>query len=164
MIVLRKTPVPIKARRYMEPAPTTSPPPLASSPLRCGLVGYQTPRSLPAALMGKCRFGRSALRPGATVEIVSPHFSHRNAYTDPTHRHRFAARSFDFFVDGDKPMRFKTISTGARFRLVKRELYFGPAWISPGRLLYRLFGLDTYETYLSGIFPAADIRVVLEAL
>jgi SAM-dependent methyltransferase len=103
-------------------------------------------------------------RPGATLEIASPHFSHRYAFTDPTHKHQFGARTFDFFLDAEKPLRFSTISTRARFELVSRELYFGPAWINLGRILYRLLGLDTYETYLSGIFPASEIRVVLKAL
>ncbi|MFC2076385.1 methyltransferase domain-containing protein [candidate division KSB1 bacterium] len=103
-------------------------------------------------------------RPGGTLEIVTPHFSHRNAFTDPTHKHQFGARSFDFFLTAEKPLRFMTISTSARFELVSRSLSFGPAWINVGRLLYRLFGLDTYETYLSGIFPASDIKIVLKAL
>src|SRR5215212_8288477 len=39
-------------------------------------------------------------RPGARVYIRSPHFSSWQFYTDPTHRHPFAARSFDYFVPG----------------------------------------------------------------
>ena len=103
-------------------------------------------------------------RPGGTVEIVVPHYSHRNAYTDPTHRHWFAARSFDFFLADQGARRFRTIPAVAGFSLVERRLDFGPALINLGRIFYKLLGLDTYESYLAGIFPARDIQVVLRAV
>src|SRR5512136_1393821 len=35
---------------------------------------------------------------GAVVEIVTPHFSNRYSYTDPTHRRHLAWRSFDYLT------------------------------------------------------------------
>src|SRR5712691_11038525 len=37
-------------------------------------------------------------RASARVEIVTPHFSNRFAFTDPTHRRQLALRSFDYFL------------------------------------------------------------------
>lgn len=34
---------------------------------------------------------------GAKVIITTPHFSSRNAFTDPTHKHYFGIYSFDYF-------------------------------------------------------------------
>src|SRR4051812_18521041 len=33
-------------------------------------------------------------RPGARIKLTVPHYSSRNAFTDPTHRHFFGAASF----------------------------------------------------------------------
>ncbi|MSU31913.1 MAG: methyltransferase domain-containing protein [Pedosphaera sp.] len=35
---------------------------------------------------------------GAQVSITVPHFSSGNAFTDPTHRHYFGSRSFEYFT------------------------------------------------------------------
>src|SRR5439155_21805338 len=34
----------------------------------------------------------------ARIEIVTPHFSNRFSFTDPTHRRHLALRSFDYFL------------------------------------------------------------------
>ena len=39
-------------------------------------------------------------RAGARVFIRTPHFSSWQFYTDPTHRHPFTSRSFDYFIPG----------------------------------------------------------------
>ena len=39
------------------------------------------------------------LKPGGKVTIRVPHFTSKNNYIDPTHRHRFSIKTFGFFVD-----------------------------------------------------------------
>ncbi len=37
-------------------------------------------------------------RPGGIVTIVTPHFSSSTSWADPTHRHHFTSRSFDYLT------------------------------------------------------------------
>ena len=37
-------------------------------------------------------------QPGAVLTVTVPHFSCANAFTDPTHRHYFGLRSFNYFT------------------------------------------------------------------
>jgi predicted SAM-dependent methyltransferase len=38
------------------------------------------------------------LKPAGMLKIVTPHYTSDNSYTDPTHRHHFSVRSFDYFI------------------------------------------------------------------
>lgn len=40
------------------------------------------------------------LRPGGTLDIVTPHWKSRDAYTDPTHRRFPTEYTFDYWVSG----------------------------------------------------------------
>lgn len=99
------------------------------------------------------------LRPGGTAEVVVPHFRHRNAFTDPTHRRFFTEESMDYFTDeGHGPRRLNYYSP-ARFRIVEREVRrerTRPDWWRY-RLLERLLHVDLVE-------EPAEIRWVLEAV
>ena len=61
-------------------------------------------------------------RPGARVYIRTPHFSSWQFYTDPTHRHPFSSRSFDYFVPGTALFAYDY--SPARFR--KRRVALDP--------------------------------------
>lgn len=116
-------------------------------------------------------------RPGALVEIVTPHFSNRYSFTDPTHVRHLGWRSLEYFTGG------RTISslhlaqrlletqhpipgfyTSARFRIRSRRLYFGRPfrWIGIQWLANRF--PDFYELYLAFIFPARDLYIALEVV
>ncbi len=116
-------------------------------------------------------------KPGGLVEIVTPHYSNRSAYADPTHRRALSARVFDFFTGGEpRPMdrfaiarhwlfehRFvlERLPDAPRFSLLRRRVTFSRIyrWLGLDWLARR--HLDFYEFYLAWIFPARDIEVAL---
>ncbi len=54
-------------------------------------------------------------KPDAIIEISVPSFNSAALHIDPTHRHGFTSRSFDFFTDG--PVASKYNYTFARFNI-----------------------------------------------
>jgi SAM-dependent methyltransferase len=115
-------------------------------------------------------------KPGAVVQIVTPHFSSRFSYTDPTHLRHLSLFSFDYFV-APPPFRpgllsraFETQSpvpafySTARFqkvyvhlRLARPFRLTGIEWLA-NRLPY------FYEAYLAFLFPARDLYFTLKIL
>lgn len=114
---------------------------------------------------------------GATLHIVTPHFSNRYSYTDPTHLRHLAWRSFDYFTGASAAPRpnileralelrhpIPTFYAGVRFRARRTSLSFGRP--------YRLLGLaalanrwpDFYEQYLAFPLPARDLTFELEVI
>ncbi len=117
-------------------------------------------------------------RPDATVEIVTPHFSNRCAYADPTHRRALSVRAFDFFTgspDVRRPGRlsiamnyllqdrfaYERLPGAAPFRLVERELTFSRFFRWLGLAWFANRFLDFYEFYWAWSAPARDIRLTL---
>lgn len=109
-------------------------------------------------------------KPGARVIIDAPYFSGQDAFSDPTHKHFFTSRSFDYFT-GDFP-EFSFYSAKARFKKIGFRIDFwkihklGGArlqnYLGPGFLANRLTGF--YEKFLAFIIPAQSIRYTLEAV
>jgi SAM-dependent methyltransferase len=95
-------------------------------------------------------------RDGASVLIVTPHFSSHNSYTDPTHVRHLAGRSFQYFT-GDDFATFR--GAHVRFNIEDVELTFGKNFLldGAGRWLARR-NLEWYERHAAWIFPASDIR------
>ena len=59
---------------------------------------------------------------GAVIEIVSPHFSSDNFFTDITHKHAFGYRSFDYFcTNRDCKYRY---SPSATFLMLETRISF----------------------------------------
>jgi SAM-dependent methyltransferase len=117
-------------------------------------------------------------RPGATVEIVTPHFSNRCAFADPTHRRALSVRAFDFFT-GSPPhtpgrlavgfnylfqhrFAYERLPGAAPYRLVGWELTFSRAFRLCGVAWFANRFLDFYEFYLAWRLPARDIRLTLQ--
>ena len=99
-------------------------------------------------------------KPGGVIEIESPYFTSRNAWTDPTHVHHFTLRSFDYFVE-DTPFGFRY--TEPLFRIAERRVTFGSSVFDLiAKLLYRM-SPDRYEKRFAFIFPGRNIVVRLEA-
>jgi SAM-dependent methyltransferase len=116
-------------------------------------------------------------RPGALIKIATPHFTSPDAFVDPTHRHQFGYRSFEFVAKPDDahlpPLQQRlnalfgmeaTVAgwyTEPRFEIVERRITF--------RKPHRLLGFDRlahhapliYEYFLGALAPARDIQVTL---
>lgn len=97
-------------------------------------------------------------KPGAQVEIVTPHYSCPNSWTDPTHKHHLGYFSFDYFTRANE----WDFYTGARFSLAKRYLkFFGNLknnhwqWIANRWPRF-------YEEHLAWVAPAWYIWVILK--
>lgn len=99
-------------------------------------------------------------RPGARVFLTVPHFSCRNAFTDPTHKQFFGAASFDYFSDEHE----LSFYSRCRFRKVRCEIVFQRSWLSP--LVRRLANRfpAAYELRWAWIFPAWFLSVELEVV
>ena len=63
-------------------------------------------------------------RPAAKVTIITPHYTSVDAYTDPTHKHFFSTRSFDYLT-GDFP-EFSYYENDVYFRKLSVCLEFWP--------------------------------------
>ncbi len=116
-------------------------------------------------------------RVGAMVEIVTPHFSNRYSFTDPTHLRHLGWRSWEYFAGGRAVQNPNLIQrfwetqhsipgfyTRARFRIVARRLDFARPyrWMGVQNLANRF--PDFYELYLCFIFPARDLYITLEVI
>lgn len=108
-------------------------------------------------------------RPGALVKIWVPHFSSADAYGDPTHKHFFSARSFNYFT-GDYPE--LDFYSKARFKKEKVIIDFWKIHKLGGVKIQKLFGIGllanrlttVYERFLAFIFPAQTIYFELRAV
>ena len=119
--------------------------------------------------------------PGATVEIVTPHFTNRFSYTDPTHLRHLSLRSFDYFMPDESGGALKrnffqrvfetqyavsefSFYSTARFR--KNSAHFSMA--RPFRLLGIAWLMnrcgDFYELYLAFMLPARDLYFRLQVI
>ncbi len=108
-------------------------------------------------------------RPNGVIEIMTPYFSSVDAWTDPTHKHYFSSRSFDYFT-GEFPE--YSFYSRARFRKQRVDIQF---WSLP-----RLFNIRPqhwlgaklladqapmiYERFFAFIFPAQRIYFELVAI
>ena len=97
--------------------------------------------------------------PGASIHITVPHFSNRNAFTDPTHRHYFGLRSFDYFTTGHELDHYST----ARFVKEAVTLEFEPSLTN--KAVWRLARRfpDAWEGRWAWVFPAFFLDVRLRA-
>jgi SAM-dependent methyltransferase len=98
-------------------------------------------------------------RPGARIQLRTPHFSSVLAYGDPTHRHYFSTLAISSLAEP----RFAHY-TDVRFRVIHVSL---DLWLP-----FRALGIGilanrapaAYEKYLAFRFPAMNIRAEFEAL
>ena len=118
-------------------------------------------------------------KPDAVVDIVTPHYTNRFSYTDPTHRHHLALRSLDYFIEAPTVFRrnffhrvfetaypigdFSFYST-VRFRKITAHFSMArPFRITGLQWLFNHLG-DFYELYLAFIFPARDLYFSLQVI
>ena len=96
-------------------------------------------------------------RDGAVLHLTTPHYTSPNAYTDPTHCHRFGYFTFDQFTGDSTHSHY----TKVRFRYQSRQLIFLP---SRKNSLMRRFANrrpEFYELHLAWIWPAWFLAIEL---
>ena len=102
-----------------------------------------------------------------TVEIIVPHFTSRNNFIDPTHRKMFSIRTFEFFVKDSSYGRgyyfdfmFRKIER-RKIMFEKRASLFFNYLVEPVMNISSASMIYYEATFLSRLFPAADIFVAL---
>ena len=104
------------------------------------------------------------LKSRGKLEIICPHFSSADTFTDITHRHFITSRSFDYFVPGTDLSKYN-YSKRAWFRIIRKEL--GPRpWppvLKPLGYLINRFPVF-YERRFAMMFPVGAILIILEKI
>lgn len=107
------------------------------------------------------------LRPGGVLEIVTPHFSSDNAFTDITSRWFFGSRSMDYFCPNRKLSSYRYSS--AEFELLEVRISFLQAVVfAPDRHRtnpFKILGVEAvinrfsrfYEHFLAFLLRANDV-------
>lgn len=94
---------------------------------------------------------------GATVTIVTPHFTSWDSWRDPTHRHHFSYFSMDHFATS-----WIGAYGGCRFDVVERRLSFSGGFFGiMGRLLFTI-SPRWWEKKLCFVFRGGTLRFELE--
>lgn len=101
---------------------------------------------------------------GATIQITTGHFSGIDTFTDPTHKHFFTSRTFDYFIP--KTDLFELQYSKAQFK--KNQVVLGPR-NSKNLVLNALLKIInnsqvTYEKRFAFIFPVGVIFYELEVV
>jgi len=104
-------------------------------------------------------------KPGAIIKIGVPYFTSLNAVKDPTHKHAFAAATFDFFERGKLGKgNYFDESSKTNFKILKKNIIF-----SNNRFLKIFnplcnFNQTFYERFLCYMFPAQVLEVKMKVL
>ncbi|MFA6385112.1 MAG: class I SAM-dependent methyltransferase [Candidatus Omnitrophota bacterium] len=96
-------------------------------------------------------------RPGAKVIIEVPHFSHPDAFRDPTHKHYFSFFTIEYFTGNPLYPQY----CSARFKILRRDI---KATSGINRFLSSRLKPALYEERFSRMFPAYGLYLELEAL
>mgnify|MGYP003966255421 FL=1 len=119
------------------------------------------------------RIGKS----GATVEIITPHFSCDNYFTDPTHKHPMGYRSMNYVCDNIKKWKYKY--SDVSFDLLDVYISFGEyavdfnTYEAKKRInLHYILGIEylvnkikrAYEKFFCFIFPANTVYFKLRII
>jgi SAM-dependent methyltransferase len=113
------------------------------------------------------------LQPGGTLEIVTPHFSSDNAFTDITSRWFFSSRSMDFF---SRNRAFKYRYSSAEFELLEVRISFLQSKVfepeQPKHNPFRTVGIEAlvnrfpriYEHFFAFILRANEVYYRLQVV
>ncbi len=103
------------------------------------------------------------LKPGGMFYVEVPHFSSSNFFTDPTHRHPYSSRSFDYFVEGAVLAKFGY----SNIRFIRRSVRLSSGERSRFmKLMGKLINahLEAYEKRFAFIFPRENLNFSLEVV
>lgn len=113
------------------------------------------------------------VKPDGTIEIITPHFSSDNAFTDVTSRWFFGFRSMDFFCPG-RGLKYRY--SNAEFELVDVQISFLQAAVFPPdeqkRNPFKILGIEAlvnrmprfYEHFLAFILRANEVYYQLRVI
>ncbi|MBX4212067.1 class I SAM-dependent methyltransferase [Candidatus Pacearchaeota archaeon] len=102
-------------------------------------------------------------KPGAVIDIGVPYFSSLNMVKDPTHKHFFAAATFDFFERGKLGNYFDK-SSKINFKIIKRTIiYSNNSFLKIFNPLVNL-SQKFYERFFAYIFPSQVLEVKLKVV
>jgi ubiquinone/menaquinone biosynthesis C-methylase UbiE len=106
--------------------------------------------------------------PGGVIHIKVPYYTSFDAYTDPSHKHFFTSRSFDYFRENYAYNYY----TPTRFTIVARHLTFLRLKQLGNRSPYQMIGIEylantfmrVYEAFFAYIFPAHILSFTLRVM
>lgn len=99
-------------------------------------------------------------RDGATVRILTPHFTSLSSWRDPTHVHHLSYFSLDHFT---REQVAHYTSAGHRFEIIERRLSFGGLLGNIGRLIF-LLSPKHYESNWCFVFRASTLSFRMRVL
>lgn len=109
------------------------------------------------------------MKPGGILTIKSPHYTSTNFWTDPTHKHAFAVRTFSFFAKNNPNFKYENRKYyfDFAFRRINKvritfSKHFPHNWVMEKivnmhpkiQMIYELTGWHT-------LFPAENVEVEL---
>lgn len=98
----------------------------------------------------------------AKILITNCHFSSVDSFTDPTHRHTFTSRTFDYFIPNTDLYKYRY--SGIKFKKIK--VILGPQNLKNPIQNYILKIINKnmifYEKHFAFVFPVGVINFVLE--
>jgi len=104
-------------------------------------------------------------RHGAEIKIIVPFFRSAYAFIDPTHRHFFTYRSFDYF---DPESEFSKLYKYSRARFRVKRVVFDEDYAGTAldRLVSRFANWKPvfYELRLSALLPLSTLTFYLETV
>ena len=112
------------------------------------------------------------LKKGGVIEIVAPHYSSDNNFTDPTIKFSLGYRSMNYFID-DIYWHYKYINENKLFNLISREISFRQAKATFRNKVafspYKFIGIEflankfprIYEKFFAFIIPATEIHFII---
>ncbi len=103
-------------------------------------------------------------RPGAILTVEVPHFSSVYFHQDPTHKHAFTSRTFDYFIPGKEVWGFHYSTS--QLDLIYVEF---PPPSNAGNVKKIIFrwinqNIDFYEKHLAYIIPRHLLRFELKVV
>lgn len=108
---------------------------------------------IPALMREVVRVSKS----GASVTIITPHFSSLASWRDPTHVHHLSYFSFDYFEKS--PVRHYI---GGGLSVANRKLSFGGGLLGLGGRLIFALNPEKYEKKLCFVFRASTLTFELK--
>lgn len=91
-------------------------------------------------------------RNGATIRIITPHYTSQLSYGDFEHLHHFGY------------MTFKGLEKTGLFRITRHKIHFTDFFKAIGVSLWANFWPRRWEKYFAFIFPAMYVEVFLEVI
>jgi SAM-dependent methyltransferase len=93
-------------------------------------------------------------RPGATIEIATPHYSSPDSWGDITHYMHYSLKTLEPYYEAKRE--------NPPLELVSRRLTFGNSLFALlGRAVAGVFGLSFYEKYVCFVLRAHNMEFVL---